>query len=154
AFGAATRFIAAAILPAAPVSSSLASIIGSGLDGRPPDMATKVSYSISCVVLAMGHLRGKGLLQNHEGLHLPRGQLLELHSTEPPPDETFLDQRLALAADVRLRARAQRDLPSHPNQRSLARVRMVDPSAASFSFQAGLPAHVAIPAGLVGILKM
>jgi hypothetical protein len=95
----------------------------------------------------------KHLFQNHERIHLPCAQLLHPKTTHSLPHQEVLHQRLALRRDVRLGTRRKRHAAARPNHRP-GRFAQPQPTAIPFRFQAGPPARVALPTGLMGKLKM
>jgi len=104
--------------------------------------------------LAIVHLYRECFLQNQERFHLPGAQFNEIQRAEPAPHEELLHQRLALPADVRGWASRERHLLPRPDQRRLRILGNPEPRAPPLLLQAGPPANVASPPGLVGKLKM
>src|SRR6266545_1839089 len=93
-------------------------------------------------------------LQNQERLRCAGVQFLYPQSSQAPPHQELLHPGDALSRDERLRARLGRRLPARPHDRCPRRRPRCQPSATALLFQAGCPARVALPAGLVGELEL
>jgi hypothetical protein len=99
------------------------------------------------------YLRSKFFFQNHERLHLA-GAHFFIEAPQPPPYEELLYQRLTLRRDVRLGTSVNGHMIARPDQpRGFTRIASY-PGTAPLIFQAGLPANVALPTGLVGEFKV
>src|SRR6266567_786819 len=137
-----------------PASCWLVSTIVLRFDTWSPAISTKISNSLSCAALAIVSLRGKFVFQYDERLRLLGSQLSGPYSSQPPPHEEFLNQRVTLRPDIRFRAGRDGDASPRPNRRRARIVAPSHPAASPFHFQSGFPAGVALPTGLVGKQKV
>src|SRR5579883_2857759 len=112
---------------------------------------SKMSIRSSCM-LPMFPLLRQRFLEHHERLDFARAQLLRPRAANPPPRQEVLEQRLAFCRDVRLRARPQSQSAARPHQ--APRLPAAQPPAVPLHVQAGFPASVALPTGLVGPSKV
>jgi hypothetical protein len=112
------------------------------------------SGSASEVVSIVIRLPRQFLFQYHERLHLASAKFFAIERPKPPPHEELFDQRLALGGNIRFWAFIEDDIPARPDQPCRHRRIGRKPPAAPLSFQAGLPANVALPTGLVRKLKV
>src|SRR5579863_9498586 len=120
----------------------------------PPEASSKLSNNRSCALSSTSQLLCQDLFQKHERIRLPRGQLREIHATQPPSYGELLQHRHAVSRDVRFRARPERHLAPRPNRWDCRVFFQPQPAATAPLFQTRLPANVASPPGLVGELKV
>jgi hypothetical protein len=103
--------------------------------------------------LAIVSLSSERLFQNYERFHLTGAKLLEIQPAEPLSHEIFLHQRFASRRDERSRTAPEHRRLAYPHwpRRILGNSK---PAAPPANLQAGSPAHVALPTGLVDELEM
>jgi hypothetical protein len=103
--------------------------------------------------LAIVSLFCERLFQNHEGFHLACTELLESKPAEALAYEILLHQRFAFRCDEGFWTASENRRLAYPD-----RPRRVfgksEPPAAAANLQAGCPAYVALPTGLVGELEL
>src|SRR5579859_647661 len=109
---------------------------------------------MSCVLLAISDFPGDRLFQNQKRIYLPAAQRRNIRSAQAPPDHEFIQQCHAFGRDIRFRTNTERNFSSRPNRRGPRLLLQPEPAAASFPFQSGFSATLALPTVLVRKLKM
>jgi hypothetical protein len=103
--------------------------------------------------LAIVSLFSERLFQNHECFDLSCAELLEIKPAEAFSHEIFLHQRFAFRRDEGFWTASENGRLAYPHwPRGI--LGNSEPPAPAASLQAGSPAYVALPTGLVGELEM
>ena len=102
----------------------------------------------------MFQLRHESPFQDHECFNLPRGQLVELRSSQPPARQKLVYQCLRFRCDMGFGTFGQHHVPPGPNRPPRWLILQRQPPAPPSFFQAGFPARIALPTGLVRKVKM
>jgi hypothetical protein len=101
----------------------------------------------------MVSLFSERLFQNYERFHLAGAERLDVQPAEPLSHEIFLHQRFAFRRNEGLWTAPEHRRLAYPHWPS-GILGNSKPSAPPANLQAGSPAHVALPTGLVGELEM